>query len=99
MVFPELVREFILAESFELLMYTKQECGLCDEMKKVIEKVSAKTPVALTTVDIETDPELKQQYGLEIPLLFHRGECLAKYRVNEKVLLKKIEKLRQGTPL
>lgn len=87
-----------MIDSIELIIYTKPECGLCDEMKEVVESVSRKIPIRLKQVDITRSAELESEYGLDIPLLFYMGECLAKHKVNGKVLRKKIEKLLAEKP-
>ena len=65
----------------QLTLYSKPGCHLCDEMKHVIDAVSARVPLALEVVDISTDAELMQRYGLEIPVLLIDGKKAAKYRV------------------
>ncbi|HYE90577.1 MAG TPA: glutaredoxin family protein [Terriglobales bacterium] len=64
-----------------LTLYSKPGCHLCDEMKHVVDLVSARVPLALQVVDISTDPALEARYGLEIPVLLVDGRKAAKYRV------------------
>ena len=76
-----------------LTIYTKPECGLCDEMKEVVASLPKELNVTLKVVDITLHPELEEKYALDIPLLFHGDRCLARHRANEKTLLSKIRKL------
>jgi len=76
-----------------LTMYSKPGCHLCDEMEEVVRMVSAHVPLCLVQVDISTDPALDERYGMDIPVLEHNGECLAKHRVHEKTLLAKLNKI------
>ncbi|MFQ5431030.1 MAG: glutaredoxin family protein [Nitrospinota bacterium] len=76
-----------------LTIYTKPDCGLCDEMKEVIASLPKELRVTLREIDITVDPELEKKYFLDIPLLLHGDRCLARHRANEKTLLNKIRKL------
>jgi hypothetical protein len=75
-----------------LTLYSKPGCHLCDEMKHVIEAVSSRVPLTLDVVDISTDPELAQRYGLEIPVLLIEGKKAAKYRISEGELEEKLRR-------
>jgi hypothetical protein len=52
-------------------------------MKAVVLQVASSIPLAIEEIDISTNPELEQLYGLEIPVLFVAGKKVAKYRVSE----------------
>ena len=41
---------------------TKTDCCLCDEAKAIVEQVIGNFSVELTMIDIESDPELLEQY-------------------------------------
>lgn len=69
-----------------LTLYSKPGCHLCDEMKHVIDLVSAHVPLTLDVVDISTDPALTAQYGVDIPVLLVDGKKAAKHRVTEPEL-------------
>jgi glutaredoxin len=75
-----------------LTLYSKPGCHLCDDMKHVIEKVSATCPLELQVVDISTDPELLHRYGVEIPVLFVDGTKAAKYRITEQQLTARLKR-------
>jgi hypothetical protein len=64
-------------------IYSRPGCHLCDEMKAIVQSVASSTPLAIEEVDISTNPDLEQLYGLEIPVLFVAGKKVAKYRVSE----------------
>jgi glutaredoxin len=64
-----------------LTLYSKPGCHLCDDMKHVIDAVSARVPLSLEIIDISSDPALLERYGIEIPVLLIDGKKAAKYRV------------------
>jgi hypothetical protein len=59
-------------------------------MKEVIGKVAAWIPLALTEIDVDGAPELKDLYGSEVPVLFVNGRKMFKYRVTPRELRKKL---------
>jgi len=77
-----------------LIIYSKPGCHLCDEMKLLVHRVIAQHlndhTIALDEIDISSDRELLDRYGLEIPVLLIDGKKVAKYRVSETELTKMI---------
>ncbi len=71
-----------------LTVYSRPGCHLCDEMKSVVQAVvrTERTPIQVEEIDISTDPELEERFGLEIPVLLVDGRKVAKYRIDEQVL-------------
>jgi hypothetical protein len=71
-----------------LTIYSRPGCHLCDEMKAVVDRVASSVAdaVSVDVIDIENEPALESQYGLEIPVLLVNGKKAAKYRVAEKEL-------------
>jgi hypothetical protein len=80
-------------EGRNLVLYSKPGCHLCDEMKHVIDAVSARVPLTVEVVDISTDPALTERYGLEIPVLLIDGKKAAKIRVSERELEEKLRRM------
>jgi glutaredoxin len=82
-----------------LTLYSKPGCHLCDDMKSLIHRVIAQQPDAadfsLDEIDISSDRELLERYGLEIPVLLIDGKKVAKYRVSE-VDLTRMVRSRKG---
>jgi hypothetical protein len=68
-----------------LTLYSRPGCHLCDEMKAVVQRVigAAAVPATVEEIDISTDADLEERYGLEIPVLLIDGKKAAKYRVTE----------------
>ncbi|HJX10735.1 MAG TPA: glutaredoxin family protein [Candidatus Binatia bacterium] len=75
----------------ELVIYTRKDCCLCDEMKAVIHQVAAHTPLALEEIDVDSAPETLEKYGNEVPVLFINGRKAFKYRVTRNELEKKLK--------
>jgi len=73
-----------------LTLYSRPGCHLCEEMKAVINRLAADAQLALTEIDISTDPDLEARYGTEIPVLIADGKKVAKYRISETQLRRMI---------
>ena len=78
-----------------LTLLTRDGCHLCDEMKAVIALVQRTHPLALTEVDISTQPDLERRFGTEIPVLLCREEVIARHKITEERLVEEI--LKAGT--
>ena len=71
-------------------IYSKPDCCLCDDAKAVLSRVRADIPFDLREIDIESDPELLQKYGEQIPVVFIGGFKAFKFRVDEAELRQKL---------
>jgi hypothetical protein len=76
-----------------LTMMTRSGCHLCDRMKEVIARVGRTHPLRLDEVDISADPELERRYGVAIPVLLVAGREIARHRIDEADLAKRLERL------
>ena len=74
----------------KLTLYSRADCCLCDEMKAAIRQVTAKLPLELQEIDVDSDAQLKQLYGDEVPVLFIDGRKAFKYRVTAKQLKRRL---------
>ncbi len=52
-----------------LTLYSRRGCHLCDEMLESLEMVLRGREATVTVVDVDTDPELSDRYGLRVPVL------------------------------
>jgi uncharacterized membrane protein len=52
-----------------ITLYTRKNCGLCDEAKAELSALEAEFPHRLAEVDIDSDPSLQKAYGTRIPVL------------------------------
>lgn len=61
-------------------------------MKAVVRSAIAGNPdISLEEIDISTNRDLSERYGLEIPVLMVDGKKAAKYRVSRAELTRMIE--------
>ena len=75
---------------YRLTLYTRADCCLCEEMKAVIRRVARKVPLAVEEIDVDSAPDLRREYGDEVPVLLINGRKAIKYRTTERELSKKL---------
>ncbi|MBV0924373.1 glutaredoxin family protein [Halomicroarcula limicola] len=73
-------------------VYTREDCHLCEEAIDTIERVADEEGVALSLslVDVDGDPELREEYGERVPYVLLDGTPAFKYRVDERRLRRKL---------
>ncbi len=73
-------------------LYTRVGCHLCDVVKDVLDQVRRDRPFDLTTIDVDTDPELVRLYGEELPVVAIDGRKAFKYRVDAAALRRRLDR-------
>ena len=77
--------------SIKLILYTKQDCSLCDEAKEIIEETYP-TKFEIKEVDItKNNRDLFRKFKLDIPVFYYNGKFLMKHRVDHDALKKLIK--------
>ena len=75
-----------------LVLYSKEDCGLCDEAKEALRPICARFSVRLEEMDITQKPEFLPRFGEEIPVGFLNREKVFKYRVESGRLRRLLKK-------
>ena len=65
-----------------VVLYTKNNCGLCEKMKAEMARAACDESYTLEEVDIEKDAELLARYRYEIPVLFINGREAFRHRLS-----------------
>ncbi|MGH7770115.1 MAG: glutaredoxin family protein [Candidatus Binatia bacterium] len=76
--------------SAHIRFYARKDCCLCDEMKSVVREVAGDISLRVEEIDVDSTPELKEEFGGEVPVLFINGRKAFKYRVTAKELKKRL---------
>lgn len=53
----------------EVILYTRRDCGLCDEAAEELTALQHELGFALRTVDIDSDDELRERFNEVIPVV------------------------------
>ena len=78
--------------TWQLTLYTRENCCLCKEMKEIVRKVAAEVSLEIVEVNVDDEPNLKENYSNEVPVLFINGRKAFKVRVTVKELRKRLRK-------
>jgi len=70
-----------MSDSVELTLYSREGCGLCDEMLDELHQRYGNR-IQVRVVDISQDTALVARYSTRIPVLVHAGEELCFGRLN-----------------
>ena len=73
-----------------LTLYTRPGCHLCDAMKNVVDAIARNEPVTLRQVDITGNGDLERRFGVEIPVLVHDGQVIARVRTTRTALIESL---------
>jgi len=73
-------------------VYTRENCHLCAEAVDTIERVAREEGVTvdMDLVDVDTDEQLRENYGDRVPYVLLDGSPAFKYRVDERRLRRKL---------
>ena len=66
------------------LVYSRPDCGLCEEMLHELAELLGPAAKDVGVVDISGAPTLERKYGTRIPVLTIDGEFVCDYRLNRE---------------
>lgn len=52
-----------------VVLMTRQDCSLCDKAAEAINRICGEFGVEWSSTDIDTDPELRAEYGDRVPVI------------------------------
>jgi len=69
--------------SARVRLLTRAGCHLCEDAAEVLRRVCAETGTGWDTVDVDGDPELRAEYGDQVPVVLLDGREHDSFRVDE----------------
>ena len=69
-----------------VIVYTRADCGLCATAEAEVARICADVRVDWTTVDVDSEPELRAEYGDRVPVIEVDGREHGFWRVEEERL-------------
>ena len=73
-------------DPYALVVYSREECHLCQNMIAALRELQARLSFHLEVVDVDSDEELRSRYGLKVPVLVAEGEEICHYQLDPVVL-------------
>lgn len=75
----------------EVVVYSKPDCHLCDEVKAQLLRLRGRYPFELREVNILETPQHFEKFKDEIPVVFINSRKAFKYRLDEEEFVHQIE--------
>jgi glutaredoxin len=75
----------------EVIVYSRAGCHLCDVVKEQLDRLRGRADFTWREVDIDSDPDLRQRYNEEVPVVFVDGRKAFKYHLKERDFLRRLE--------
>jgi glutaredoxin len=66
----------------DVVVYSREGCHLCDVVKETLRQMQGEASFQWREVDIDADPELRQKYNEEVPVVFIDGSKAFKYHMD-----------------
>ena len=71
-----------------MVVYSREGCHLCDVVKETLKQMEGEAEFRWRVVDIDGDPELRQKYNEEVPVVFIDGRKAFKYHMDGRQFLR-----------
>ena len=72
----------------EVVVYSREGCHLCDVVKDTLRQMEGEAEFRWQVVDIDGDPELREKYNEEVPVVFIDGRKAFKYHMDRRQFLR-----------
>lgn len=79
------------ATTHSVLFYTKEGCPLCQEARRMLDRLGRRYPMRVTEVDITSDEALFRRYRDTIPVIEVDGRLTLGGRIDEGELREWLE--------
>ena len=74
-------------------LYTRPGCHLCDEAKAAMRDSGCEDEYRLEEINIDEDPDLRDKYGYDIPVVYINGVKAFKHAVDPRQFRSKLRRL------
>jgi glutaredoxin len=72
----------------DVVVYSRKGCHLCEVVKETLTQVQRDADFQWHEVDIDVDPQLRQEHNDEVPVVFIDGRKAFKYRMDGREFLR-----------
>src|SRR5262245_22653235 len=73
-------------DHLQVVLYTRRGCHLCEDAWQLLEQAQRRHGFALSTVDVDKDPELAAAHGEKVPVVAVSGKVRFWGRINPVLL-------------
>ncbi|RRN74837.1 glutaredoxin family protein [Peribacillus simplex] len=79
-------------KSNAFVLYSREKCPLCDKAKQILEEVKFESGIGYKEIDIHTDDDLLEKFGLMIPVVEWKDDIVQFGNVDKLALNRLFEK-------
>ena len=79
----------------EVTLYTRAGCHLCEEAKSQMAPLLVEFGARLREVDIDADPQLRELYNFDVPVISLDGRKIAKHRIDPNQFRRQLQEARR----
>ena len=72
----------------DVVVYSRKGCHLCDIIKETLTQIQCEADFQWSEVDIDANPQLRQKYTDEVPVVFINGRKAFKHRIDGREFLR-----------
>lgn len=85
------------SDPVSITVYSRESCHLCEEAIATLEGIAEEEGinVAVEEVNIDADPDLREEYGDRIPYVLFEGRPAFKFRVDDEECRERLHRLVQ----
>lgn len=83
---------------FQITIFTRDGCCLCDEVQERVERVAVDIPIKFELFDITTDQEIYEKYKWLIPVVHIDGEEVFVSKMAELWLRRELKARMESSP-
>ncbi len=91
--------EEIISNSNTLIVYYRQGCHLCEQMLVSLYQQQimhqSRVEFEIEIIDIDDDPELLQQYNIDVPVVMYQDEVIFYHFFDEKEFEDTLKKMKK----
>lgn len=78
-------------------IYTRPGCHLCDDARSSIRAAGCDEEFTIEEINIDLDPDLRERYGDDIPVVFINGTKVFKHRLDPRDFKRKLRRLTKSS--
>ena len=79
----------------KFLVYSRPECGLCEDLLRELAALPTAADLPVEVLDVDTDPVLRRRYGHKVPVLLLAGELVCHGHLDPDEVYKALACLRR----
>ena len=81
-----------------VILYTRERCHLCQDAREILARLAAEAPLAVSEIDVDSDPELTARFGEQVPVIVVEGAKVSKLVPREAAIRRRLFRRLSASP-